>query len=513
MPLFNICGVQPFKRSFSVASVFLNAEKEDQYRWALSALQEFLAEGDAPPPRVIVTDREHALINALKHHETFTLVPRLLCRWHVNMNVLAKTKGFFPKATREPNGQIKRNPSFCRFLEAWNSLIKCATEDEFDRALAAFTAPQRFPVPAVKYALDTWIKPWKEELVDCWVNRVMHFGFRTTSIVESLHAGMKRFISSSAGDFASVFRRLRHFWREQAEGIRLARLQKMTRIPFGLSGTLFADVKAEVVPQALERVQEEQAAIPRQPRRGRFDLAPIEPCGNCTITVTFGLPCRHVLFEHLQADVPLGMASFDAFWHWRRLSPANEEGPAGPATPGSPRLLEPLVIRGKGRPKGAVATIRANTKRLFSAHEIAEAHERGEAVPPPSSAPPALQRPGPIVPLREIAVEDLPPDTPHLGGPQVCTTAGGIAEVILAVQGVTGDPYEAGTAAPRRSARIQQYYEDVDDEVDLLAVPEDELEQISTEFEGEMDACVSRLEQEESQRARDTQECIIAVGI
>jgi len=117
MPLLNICGIQPFKKSFSIAAVFLNAEKQQQYAWALTTLREYLAEHFVPLPKLILTDRELALIIALTADAVFGEVARLLCRWHVNMNVLAKGKRFFPAAKKLPNGKIERNPVFKEYLK------------------------------------------------------------------------------------------------------------------------------------------------------------------------------------------------------------------------------------------------------------------------------------------------------------------------------------------------------------------------------------------------------------
>jgi hypothetical protein len=117
MPLFHICGIQPNKKSFSIAAVFINAEKEPQYIWALGVLHEYLATHELPLPKLVVTDRELALIKALKSHVVWSDVSRLLCRWHVNMNVLAKGKRFFPPAKRLPGGKIQRNERFTEYLK------------------------------------------------------------------------------------------------------------------------------------------------------------------------------------------------------------------------------------------------------------------------------------------------------------------------------------------------------------------------------------------------------------
>ena len=121
MPLLSICGVSQQQQPFQLAAVFLDGEREEQFGWALKCLTDYLSQQQLQQqlqqPRIIITDRDLALINALEAHESLQSVPRLLCRWHIDMNILAKTKSYFPKATRQPNGTIERHPSFAAFLQ------------------------------------------------------------------------------------------------------------------------------------------------------------------------------------------------------------------------------------------------------------------------------------------------------------------------------------------------------------------------------------------------------------
>ncbi|KAM4067959.1 MULE transposase [Hirsutella rhossiliensis] len=123
MPLLNTCG-STSEKTFSVASVFLSGEAEPQYRWALQCLLDLAAEEGIPLPRVIVTDRELALMNALVSFSELAPVIHLLCRWHINKNVLAQSKQYFPKATKDE----------------WNELINAPDEATYDIRLQAFTA-------------------------------------------------------------------------------------------------------------------------------------------------------------------------------------------------------------------------------------------------------------------------------------------------------------------------------------------------------------------------------------
>ncbi|CAL8171865.1 unnamed protein product [Prunus armeniaca] len=107
-PLLQIVEVTYTNMTFSVAYVYMNAEKEDNYTWALTALRNLL--DDNCLPGVIVTDRELALLNSIT--SIFPKARHLLCRWHINKGVLANCKKLF--------GTLKQ---WKQFNEDWNTLV------------------------------------------------------------------------------------------------------------------------------------------------------------------------------------------------------------------------------------------------------------------------------------------------------------------------------------------------------------------------------------------------------
>ncbi|KAM4061866.1 MULE transposase [Hirsutella rhossiliensis] len=122
MPLLNICGTTSERKTFSIASIFLSGEDESRYRWALATLLALLAKENIRLPRVILTDRDLALMNAIVSFKELEGVVHILCRWHVNKNVLAKCKQHFPKAVRDAQGRVVREPTFQAFLDEWQAL-------------------------------------------------------------------------------------------------------------------------------------------------------------------------------------------------------------------------------------------------------------------------------------------------------------------------------------------------------------------------------------------------------
>ena len=84
-------------------------------------------------PLSIVTDREIALINSID-----IFLPQssyILCRWHVNINVLAKTKKFFPRLIKGDDSITRRHLKFKEFMVNWISLLNSSTLDKYQKNL------------------------------------------------------------------------------------------------------------------------------------------------------------------------------------------------------------------------------------------------------------------------------------------------------------------------------------------------------------------------------------------
>ncbi|XP_076937279.1 protein FAR1-RELATED SEQUENCE 5-like [Bidens hawaiensis] len=83
MPFVQIVGVTSTNKTFSIAFAFMQNEKIESYTWVLNCLK--LTLDKCMHPRVILTDRELALVNACK--EVFPNATQLLCRWHISRNI------------------------------------------------------------------------------------------------------------------------------------------------------------------------------------------------------------------------------------------------------------------------------------------------------------------------------------------------------------------------------------------------------------------------------------------
>ena len=83
MPLVQIIGVTSTSKSYSVAFSFVSNEREDTFVCVLDRLKYTL--NKCMEPRVIVTDRDLALMNACA--KVFPNAMHVLCRWHILENI------------------------------------------------------------------------------------------------------------------------------------------------------------------------------------------------------------------------------------------------------------------------------------------------------------------------------------------------------------------------------------------------------------------------------------------
>ncbi|KAH1189799.1 putative protein FAR1-RELATED SEQUENCE 10 [Glycine max] len=167
LPLLDFVGVTPTAMTFSAGFAYLEAERVNNIVWALERFRGLFLRHDRLP-LVIVTDRDLALMNAVK--TVFPESTNLLCRFHIDKNVKAKCKSL-----------IGEKNAWDYVMDNWGTLVDCPSEYEFHESHQKFQVAC-LPWPMfVDYVNDTWIIPHKEKFITAWTNKVMHLGNTTTN--------------------------------------------------------------------------------------------------------------------------------------------------------------------------------------------------------------------------------------------------------------------------------------------------------------------------------------------
>lgn len=343
MPLLNICGITGNNMVVQIGMAFLSGEAERDYQWAIAQLKSVMTENMIEEPVSIVTDRELALIKCLDSQ--FVSSRHILCQWHVNMNVLAKTKKYFPGPIKGTDGIWTRHPRFQAFLCSWNSLLASTTKQAFDDQLEEMRV--RYPLQAMSYCESTWLL-WKEKLVTYWIDQSHHFGVTVTSPIEGCHATLKLYLQRGHADLRGVFLKMKLFWVAQQQNITTAIAQQQIKPKHSVNIPLLAAILPFVHGYALSKLVKEHSKLPIQG-------PPLQGC-TCTIQQALGLPCFHTIYQRKRENGVILLSDIHPHWYYNRPERSTLLQPI--TLPPLP-ILNPVYVKGKGRPKGALGGSRA----------------------------------------------------------------------------------------------------------------------------------------------------------
>jgi hypothetical protein len=165
MPLLHFAGVSGNNKTFSAAFCFLAEENLEYYSWALKTFSSILTSHQIPPPNVLLTDRELALMNAIA--EVFPNSTHMLCTWHIDKNILANASKIVKNSAEEKE-----------IISQWSKLTQISNTADLYSAFKIFSS--RCNSKFVEYVEKTWI-PLAPRFVDAWTKKITHFDHRTTS--------------------------------------------------------------------------------------------------------------------------------------------------------------------------------------------------------------------------------------------------------------------------------------------------------------------------------------------
>ncbi|CAN1139610.1 PKS-NRPS hybrid synthetase cheA [Linum perenne] len=271
-PLFQLIGVTPVKKSFTIAYVIMKDESIDSYTWVLEKFKMLLEEDSVP--KIIVTDRELGLIGAIK--KTFPHSVHLLCTWHINSVVEAKAKNIFK------DGDLGNN-----IKNRWRKdVLGASTHATFLKGWEDF---QNTWPGMVSYLNNTWM-PHCEKFLKCYTNQVLHFGNTVTSRVEAAHALLKAWLGNSTLTLDTIWSRSHALLEGQHVKIRKSLEASCSEhIPTN-HGRLFSDLAGHVAMDAIKMMHTEY-------ERGVLIGARLNEMCGCAIVTTHGLLCACKLHD------------------------------------------------------------------------------------------------------------------------------------------------------------------------------------------------------------------------
>ena len=245
LPLLDIVGQTNTNSTFYAGFGLLAAEDEVHHSRAIRSMRTLLGEKLAEKIKVVVSDREKALINALEI--ALPGASNIICIWHANKAVLGWLKRNLPAAEEEK-------------MALWNALANLKDVEEFN-------AREELPdlglgdIDFANYLQSTWLI-YKKKLVAAWVDQKEHFGHRASSRAEGAHSRVKKNLGTSTGDLTKLV----DVWVNLVEETRSEYVTEAARqalqVYFQLGrDVLFSNVVRKITPYALKKVSNHELRI------------------------------------------------------------------------------------------------------------------------------------------------------------------------------------------------------------------------------------------------------------
>lgn len=266
----------------------------DSYKWALR--QACTVYEDGQLPTIIATDADAALATAIEC--TTPHVCHLLCLWHIEKNVLAKTKKHFTCGQRHKE-----------FLNQWTGMCRTTSSTQSDECKDTHFAKFADVPTVIRYLSDTWLTH-KEKFVMVWTGKCLHRGNTSTFAVEGMHATLKRYLQVSTGDLHGVRERMTHMLEHQLEEHRTVEATERLRIPYIYrTNHVYVDLIGKIIVHALHAIARELNSRSQTSIDGKA----LPQC-NGMFRATIGLPCMHELAQ-LVSDECISFDSVVKHWH------------------------------------------------------------------------------------------------------------------------------------------------------------------------------------------------------
>lgn len=264
-------------------------------------------------PSIILTDRDLACMNAVD--AVFPTVPSLVCRWHMNRNVLAKTRSIFGQIQVE--NPLPKQDKFVntvatdQFMQLYYNAVDAPTEAEFDAKCEVI----REASSEMADYLDLQWWEYKTKLVRCWTNQYLHFGYRDTSPVEGTHSKCKKWLESSRGDLLTAFKKLLPWCEASIQNVKSNLEKDVTVISNILQKPQYSGVVMFIGRTALDSTAE----FWKQGEKIVKNKEVVKPCTG-VFRRTNGSPCLHDIIELINSDFQkkLRVDHFHRFWLTRR---------------------------------------------------------------------------------------------------------------------------------------------------------------------------------------------------
>lgn len=262
-----------------------------------------------------MTDNDQALVNALT--EVFPTTNSMICIWHINKNILSKAspiirRGLENAALNDEEFRHQVDEDWKIMLTLWMRVVNATTQQQMDQAWNNFKTRYNDDIyrDLIQYIEAEWLEPRTiRRFAHVYTSSYCHFGNAATSRNEAAHWSLKRDLQVSTNDLLTAVRSFERTISYQATQIQQQLADEQVSMSLKLRIPLFRDVITKISTFALHKVLAiRDCHLPI----GRGKEA-IKPCTEMT-TRTLGIPCIHIIKQHIDDQRSLQMDQFHQQW-------------------------------------------------------------------------------------------------------------------------------------------------------------------------------------------------------
>ena len=300
LPIFCLVVVTKIGCVVPIAHRLMLNEKVSNFQWTFEFWKELRTTFAIDNPSAFLPDRDQALMRALK--TVMPLQPIMLCTWHINADVKAVAGKYLQRIVL-PNGQWTLSLAVEEFMTLYRAYINSTSEEDFNQCFDAIKQHARNDSNVHYLYYDYLAKHWwpyKEKIIKAWTNKIIQYGYDTTSLAESSHFGLKTWLHSSRNDALTSLQKMAlyyesHIGRYYAK-LGTAQLQVSTKFR---NTPLFHKFCRVVTTKGLEHVWAQKTKLKEELDRPRQDATYVRPRCTHTFCATIGALCSHELEPYL----------------------------------------------------------------------------------------------------------------------------------------------------------------------------------------------------------------------
>ncbi|KAF6518277.1 hypothetical protein HZS61_002355 [Fusarium oxysporum f. sp. conglutinans] len=379
LPLFQATGQTCLGTVFNAAFGLIDNERREGFQFLAESIRQLIDQHSIRQPDVIITDFDDSMKAAL--NDQFPDVQQQLCIYHINSNVLLKSKQKWAKKRKSssspdasdwedsaPQTQAELSVTnkqlvhsltgdeiphtYRGVLMMWKRVLFAETEEVHEKAWRDLCKKFDDQRVILRYLHGTYL-PVRAQWARCFLRKHRNFGIRVTSGTEASNNNIKSYLLNGMSHLYRLVEAMQDMMKDQERDFKDACAQDevlTAREYLGSSGDYLGDLPTVISSKALGLINKQYRIARKAMPTGKNPFPePLSDCNDdCSVSVELGVPWGHKVYAKLGSAT--SFTRYDVHPRWR-LRDSSSQDPYR-------RILDPRIATAlRGRPKNTAQPV------------------------------------------------------------------------------------------------------------------------------------------------------------